>query len=316
MHMDCHGRKRSGTGCIQGTPSVASGSTTYTIKAQNCSGSVETVLHLAVQRPPPTSLEYPSLPGAAAIILTQGELVDRCDIRPEHVQADEVAGADCDSQHLDHGNGTAAVAEVAVAKACAAPPRAEPVAVRRNFAVSEPVAVRRNFAVSEPVAVRRNFAVSSHVVAKGQPHTPSIQSVKFQTPTSSWRTCEAMEPARMRIVKPSTGVSSTSRAAVVTSQPMSQNVWKPEFVKRPLAPSRVCRYTGEAARDSATVSLGGIVGTIPPSLERKWQSTGLAREPIAVPQVPPAAVELGSQRCYAFLTQESPTLAYRPVACS
>lgn len=66
------------TGCIQGTPTVASSPepTAYTITALNCSGAVETVLHLAVQRPPPTSLEYPSLSGPTSAILAQGESVE------------------------------------------------------------------------------------------------------------------------------------------------------------------------------------------------------------------------------------------------
>jgi len=173
-------------------------------------------------------------------------------------------------------------------------------------------------ACAENVPVVGNIAVCSPIVAKRQqPFSPSIQSTTFRTPASSWRACDATEPTCAHIVKPSTGVasssgssssSSSSRAAVM-SHDVFRSAQKPQMVRRPLSPSRIRRYSkkravedasavrGSPARGSDTASSGGVVGAIPPP-EKRWRSTVLISEPIAVPRVPAVAVEpIGQKSC-------------------
>jgi len=257
------------------------------------------------------------------------KLVDHhCSIGPEYVQPSEVAEADGTGQH-SNGKGREPVAEVAVATACTMLPRAESAAtpcrsrpLKRFISMQGCMPHASHHAASstrveagqstlrasaQMMPVIGNFAAaSSPVVGKGQqPLSPSSQSINFRTPASSWRTCDATEPVCAHIVKPYTGVSSTSssngnsssRAAVMSNRALL-TARKREGVVKPLAQSRVKRYNdgltidggksvgGFQPRECTTASSGGIVVAIPPSTERRWQATRFTPAPIAITRAP------------------------------
>lgn len=166
-----------------------------------------------------------------------------------------------------------------------------------------------------------------HLPSNKQTHINTINNCCGRTCNATgWHTREAMEHACSHIVMPGTGMSSTGSRVAAMSHLVPPNARKPDVVIKPLAPSRVRRYReavedassgwGSVARGYATASSECIVGAIPSSPERRWRSTEMTSEALALAQVPPVAVEPVSQRCCGFLTQVSPALAYRAVACS